>query len=317
MLSESRKKKLDMLIKSLAQGDLAKANELLRQHGHSGINRPGSLSRQLPQNNSPASTPQAVGFISLCDACPGTETSACIDQHDMKYWAIYKTLQQVDPENIAIAAQYAAVMNGARQRVDELKASVALCHASVAKPDDLLFMDIESCGLYGASLFLIGMMYFHEGTLHFEQCLARTYAEEAAVLAAFWRRLEKALVLVTFNGRSFDMNMIRDRSVFHRLEMPRIPLPHLDLLHESRRRWKGSLPNCRLQTLEEHLFGRKRYGDIPGWAIPDAYHRFVDNGDARQVCDILHHNLLDLLTMAELLTVVLSGEDPVEGQRQL
>ena len=105
--------------------------------------------------------------------------------------------------------------------------------------------------------------------------------------------------------------MIRDRCAFHRLEIDDARVPHLDLLYESRRRWKGKLPNCRLQTLETHLCGRRRYGDIPGWAIPDAYHRFVDTGDARQVRDILHHNLLDLLTMAQVLTIVLTGEDPV------
>jgi hypothetical protein len=37
----------------------------------------------------------------------------------------------------------------------------------------------------------------------------------------------------------------------------------------------------------------------------------VDTGDARQMRDILHHNLLDMLTMAQILTLVLTGEDPV------
>ena len=117
-------------------------------------------------------------------------------------------------------------------------------------------------------------------------------------------------MLVTFNGKSFDMSMIRERAAFHRVEWPWTAPPHLDLLHESRKLWKGRLPNCRLQTLERHLCRRHRIGDIPGAAIPDAYHRFVDTRDARQLGDILHHNLLDLLTMAQLLSLVLSGLDP-------
>jgi hypothetical protein len=37
----------------------------------------------------------------------------------------------------------------------------------------------------------------------------------------------------------------------------------------------------------------------------------VAGGDARQVRDILHHNLLDLLTMAQLVVALLTGSAPV------
>jgi uncharacterized protein YprB with RNaseH-like and TPR domain len=341
MLSESRKKKLAMLTKSIANGDIAKASELLRTHGHSGVNRHGKKendplaegaetwdSHHVSGCENMVTVPSFSGPVPLVDACPGEETvlsenrgQTPIPQTEsvsvpafpaaQRYWTIRKGLAQVDPENVGIASRYAAVMRGARQRFDELEASPALCHVANSQPEDLLFMDIESCGLYGTSVFLIGLMYFRAGELRFEQCLARTYAEEEAILRVFASRLEETGVLVTFNGRAFDMNMIRDRCAFHRLSIDDARLPHLDLLYESRRRWKGKLPNCRLQTLETHLCGRRRYGDIPGWAIPDAYHRFVDTGDARQMRDILHHNLLDMLTMAQILTLVLTGEDPV------
>ena len=118
-----------------------------------------------------------------------------------------------------------------------------------------------------------------------------------------------ARVLVTFNGKSFDMTMIRDRSAFYGIELPNPCPPNLDLLHECRRHWRKDLPNCRLQTIEQAVCGRRRVGDIPGAAIPDAYHRYVDTGDARQLRDILHHNLLDLLTMAQILCAILTGRD--------
>jgi uncharacterized protein YprB with RNaseH-like and TPR domain len=146
--------------------------------------------------------------------------------------------------------------------------------------------------------------------LRFEQFLARDYSEEAAILHAFAGRLERTEVLVTFNGKSFDMNMLRHRSAFHGVEMPARLAHHLDLLHESRKRWKKSLPNCRLQTLEACLCGRRRVGDIPGWQIAEAYHSFVRSGDARPIGAIVHHNLLDLLTMGELVCHLLSGAAP-------
>jgi hypothetical protein len=156
-------------------------------------------------------------------------------------------------------------------------------------------------------------MSYAETELVIDQYLARNYAEEEAILQAFADRYAQAGILVTFNGKAFDMNLIRERAAFHGVALPRHEPPHLDLLVEARRLWKGRLPNCRLQTLERHLCGRNRMGDIPGWAIPDAYHRFVQTGDARVLRDILHHNLLDLLTMAQLLCMALGGSDGAAG----
>jgi len=85
--------------------------------------------------------------------------------------------------------------------------------------------------------------------------------------------------------------------------LPRIlHAQHGDLLHESRRVWRTQLPDCRLQTLEQHVCGRPaRTDDIAGADIPAAYQAFVVGGNARQLAAIIQHNRLDLVTMAELL----------------
>ena len=77
--------------------------------------------------------------------------------------------------------------------------------------------------------------------------------------------------------------------------------PHLDLLGESRRAWRGGLPNCKLQTLEYHICHRTRTDDIPGHLIPEAYHSYVRTGDAAEMIQVIEHNLLDLVTMVDLL----------------
>jgi len=76
---------------------------------------------------------------------------------------------------------------------------------------------------------------------------------------------------------------------------------HLDLLHAARRRWRHEVPNCRLVTLEWHLCGRQRSGDIPGSEIPRVYHEFVRRGYSASMKQVFHHNVLDLVTLAELL----------------
>jgi uncharacterized protein YprB with RNaseH-like and TPR domain len=110
---------------------------------------------------------------------------------------------------------------------------------------------------------------------------------------------------VTFNGKSFDWPYIEGRSRAHRLPV-QLPRAHLDLLHHARRQWKHSLPDCKLQTLELYLCGRTRVDDVAGREIPRTYHEFArthaQNGTgAHLMSPILHHNALDILTMAELL----------------
>jgi uncharacterized protein YprB with RNaseH-like and TPR domain len=293
-MSELRKKKLAMLAKSIAKGDLASAAELLGSRGQAGVSR----HRETP-----------AAPMTLLEACGGQEAAIRLPRGEARFHLIRRSLADLGEDCLAIAAEYASVMRGARQRFDELRASAELCHAANARPEDALFLDIESCGLIGTGIFLVGTMSYAGEQLVFEQYLARNYAEEEGIVQAFADRLAEAGLLVSFNGKAFDMNLIRERAAFHHVPLPRRQPPHLDLLVEARRLWKGRLPNCRLQTLERHLCRRSRLGDIPGCAIPDAYHRFVSTGDARVLRDILHHNMLDLLTMVQLLCMALSGSD--------
>jgi uncharacterized protein YprB with RNaseH-like and TPR domain len=61
-------------------------------------------------------------------------------------------------------------------------------------------------------------------------------------------------------------------------------------------------------TLEQHLCQRRRVGDIAGSDVPAAYHDYVRSGDATEMHSVLHHNALDLVTMAELVMRILGGE---------
>jgi uncharacterized protein YprB with RNaseH-like and TPR domain len=171
-----------------------------------------------------------------------------------------------------------------------------------AFPREMLLMDLETCGLSGSPLFLVGLLRHVEDRLAVELLLARTYAEEHAVLASFWQRAAAHRVLVTFNGKSFDWPMVVDRSarhlIFRRSQPPE--LLHVDLLHHSRRRWRRQLPDCRLQTLERHICGRGRSGDIAGAQIPAAYQKFVRTGFDRDMDAILLHNAIDLVTLLDL-----------------
>lgn len=175
---------------------------------------------------------------------------------------------------------------------------------SLFKPEEVVFLDIESTGLWASQpLFLVGMLYCRPGSLVVEQYFARHYREERAVLEAVDRVLKRFKVVVTYNGKRFDLPYITGRAVANRLYYTYRHY-HVDLLYHARRHLKYLLPDCRLVTLEEYLLDFRREGDIPGHLIPETYHRFVQTGDFSLVRPILEHNKLDLLAMARLFHLV-------------
>jgi uncharacterized protein YprB with RNaseH-like and TPR domain len=174
----------------------------------------------------------------------------------------------------------------------------------------ITFLDIETLGLAGMPVFLVGLINWQQGQLVIRQYFARDYSEEAAMLAAVGRAMEGSECLVTFNGKTFDVPTLNDRLAAHLLERLGIG-PHLDLLHECRRRFRKLLPNCKLQTLEYHICRRRRTGDVPGELIPAVYHDFVATGEASGIRDILHHNALDLVAMVEILSFIAGGGELV------
>jgi len=178
------------------------------------------------------------------------------------------------------------------------------------RPDDLLFLDLETTGLASCPVFLLGAMVWDAGGLVTRQYFARDYSREPAAVRAFLGLAAGRRVLVSFNGKSFDVPFIRARAAANGIAC-RLNQPHVDLLHTARRTWGprvgGPLPDCRLQTLERVLCGRIRDDDIPGHLIPDAYHAFVHTGNAAQIAEIIRHNFLDLVTMADIVARLPAG----------
>jgi uncharacterized protein YprB with RNaseH-like and TPR domain len=171
-----------------------------------------------------------------------------------------------------------------------------------ALPERTLVLDLETCGLAGAALFLVGVLRHINGTPFVELLLARNYAEERAVLDSLWRLAAEHDVLVTFNGKTFDWPMVLDRSTRHRFDRSIMTrkLAHLDVLHHARRRWRRQLPDCRLLTLERMVCRRTRVGDVAGNRIPAIYADFVRSGFERDMDAVLYHNACDLVTLFDL-----------------
>ncbi len=166
-----------------------------------------------------------------------------------------------------------------------------------------LFLDTETTGLSGGTgtiAFLIGVGWFNGDTFITEQIFARDFSEERAALAYLSELAREKRFLITFNGKSFDVGLLSARFIMNRLPDPLSGLPHLDLLHPSRRLLGHRLENSRLGTIEREVLGLRREGDIPGSEIPQRYFDWLRRRDGRLVGDIFEHNRLDVISMATL-----------------
>ena len=107
--------------------------------------------------------------------------------------------------------------------------------------------------------------------------------------------------LVTFNGKSFDIPLLRTRAVLNRLPVDFARLLHLDVLHAARRLWKEQYGDCSLAGLESRVLQLRRSHDIPGALIPQIYFDFLRNGETAQLPEVFSHNRQDIVSMAALL----------------
>jgi len=172
-------------------------------------------------------------------------------------------------------------------------------------PEDLVFIDIETTGLYSAlPLFLVGLLYLSGGELCLVQFLARRFDEERPLLLAVAQELPRFKMIVSYNGRAFDLPYLAGRFLAHRVPC-RLDHTQLDLLAHARRKYRGCLPDCCLTTVEAAaLNGVSRTGDVPGHLIPELYHQFVRTQDPETIRGVVEHNALDLLSLARLIKLV-------------
>ncbi len=186
----------------------------------------------------------------------------------------------------------------------------------------LLFLDTETTGLTGGPgtyIFLVGVGFFAEQEFVVRQYFMPDYSHEGALLAHLAELFQGFDTLVTFNGKSFDVPLLQTRFVASRRPTPLDAHDHLDVIHPARRLWKWRLESCSLGSLERHILGVERGGDVPGAEIPGLYFRYLRERDARPLEAVFRHNVDDLLgllvltaRLGLLLRDPLAADDPAD-----
>lgn len=186
---------------------------------------------------------------------------------------------------------------------------------------NIVFLDTETSGLAGGTgtyAFLVGIGYRTETGFQLLQFFMRDPSYEPALLAALDQWLSRFDVIVTFNGKSFDVPLLNTRFIMNGITTSFERFEHVDVLQIARKLWRDRLPSRALADLEKEIVRFSRTADdIPGWMIPQIYFDYLRNGDARPLSGIFYHNAVDILSLAALFERI--GEmlkDPFQKANQ-
>lgn len=171
----------------------------------------------------------------------------------------------------------------------------------------LRFLDLETTGLSGgagtvAFLATIGRVVRKEGqsTFVLHQVFLRDYPGEAQFIDRVLASLGPDPRLVSYNGRAYDLPLLRSRCVMSRIQPPS-PSLHIDLLYTARRLWRSRFGGASLSLLEKEVLGRERIGDVAGAAIPGIWFSFLERGEHESMGAVVSHNADDVVSLAALL----------------
>jgi hypothetical protein len=164
-------------------------------------------------------------------------------------------------------------------------------------------LDVEATGLSGGAgttAFLIGWAEAVPGpAARVTQWFLRDHPGEADLVAAVDRALGEAQTLVSFNGASYDLPLLKTRWTLTGRSFPE--RPHRDDLHPARRLWKRLLESCRLSRLEEAVLGMAREDDVPGALVPELWYGYLRSGAPARfdvpLDGVLRHHAQDVYSL--------------------
>ncbi|MEA3275766.1 MAG: ribonuclease H-like domain-containing protein [Pseudomonadota bacterium] len=204
---------------------------------------------------------------------------------------------------------------------DALPGLPALLDRSAGDPAAWLFLDTETSGLAGGTgtwAFLCGLARIEGQALVLRQYLLARLDAEPAYLDAIGGELASAELLVTYNGKSFDVPLLTTRFRLAGMESMLDLKEHLDLLVPVRRAFGRVWPDCRLTTAESRLLGFVRKGDLPGAQAPQAWLAWLRRGETERLAAVLLHNRWDLLSLPALVPALeWSFRDPAAAGAEI
>lgn len=195
--------------------------------------------------------------------------------------------------------------------------AIPLLAAGVAAPRSasrIAFLDTETTGLNGSTgtvAFLVGLGWWERGAdghwqFLLEQYLMEDFCHEGELMRRLVERLREFDLVCTYNGRCYDMPLLRARAAMNRQPPSLLGHGNVDLLFGARRIWKESFGSVSLKNVERRLLGIDRGPDIDGAMIPGVFFDFARNGQSALMPAVLDHNAQDIVSLGLLLRAMVA-----------
>ncbi len=177
------------------------------------------------------------------------------------------------------------------------------------KPSEIGVLDIETTGLSPLkNQFILGCIgsFTDEGLLA-KQYFADDISEEKEVLTQFLDEIINYKILITYNGKSFDMNFIKKRMEHFNIRIDKQLPYNLDLYRFVKfySSLQKVLPNLKQKTVENFMgYWEDRADEISGAESVDLYYEYCisKNIDIRD--KILLHNKDDVAQLSLLMPIM-------------
>ena len=218
----------------------------------------------------------------------GYQTLKDLKQHNTYKKSAEETLKKIETDNFKNTVN--CVKENSKDKTDLLE-----CLGNIPT-ENFKFMDIETLGLSNTHIILLGIAEIRNNKIFSTQYFLKDYKDEPTILKEYFKHIGSDSVLVTFNGKKFDVPFIDNRSRRYRLET-HPDLVHYDLMYYARNIWGDTLPNCKLQTIESEIFNYHREDDVPGEYVPDFWRTYNEMGNIGPIIPIIKHNRIDIVNL--------------------
>lgn len=237
------------------------------------------------------------GVLVVRHGVPAT-AAACPEDHPRGY--ILKAPWLSGPDCVSCLADLVTLLSG--------------CEFSRPLPAArLAFIDTETTGMMAATgthAFLVGIGWFEPATAPgevprfvVEQYFMEDYCHEPAMLEAVMARLGQFDGIVSYNGLTFDVPVLRARFIMNRMRSS-LDMPHLDLLHPARRLWRNAIGSCSLRQIEHLVLGLRRRHDVDSALIPRIYLDYIHHGRTAPLVPVFDHHAQDIVSLGALLCLL-------------
>lgn len=189
--------------------------------------------------------------------------------------------------------------------------------------NDLLFIDIETLGVYDSQIIIVGIGYYNEDKYQIKEYFARNLEEEIAICEHLRSEIfPNFKCFVSYNGKSFDIPFLANRYLYYFDENPMISeedvpykdtntkFGHIDLYHNCRRIFKGKFRNYQLTTIEEELLRWERENELPSHLVGMCYRKYLKDQHKYigLIKEVIEHNYYDIYSMPLILDELLKNQ---------